>query len=180
MISSRLGYRCLPRHSMLTRVVRPKTAHPSLCMPGIVQYKRYDAFDAHLDPEVLAEARRWRKGFDWSMLPEGSTTFARSSGPGGQHVNKTETKATSVFPVYELARVLPHALRSALQKSRYYVASSDSLNFQSQTSRSRTSNQEENKSKLWEEILRIYDANVPGETSEAKREKHRNIAKVSF
>lgn len=80
-----------------------------------------------------------------------------------------------MFPVYQLAKVLPQFLRGALQKSRYYVASSDSLNFQSQTSRSRTSNQDENKSKLWEEILRIYDANVPGETSDAKREKHRNM-----
>lgn len=54
--------------------------------------KRYDAFDATLDKEALAEARTWFQSFDMSQLPKGSTTYARSSGPGGQHVNKYGNK----------------------------------------------------------------------------------------
>lgn len=50
--------------------------------------KRYEAFDAHLDKEALNEARAWFAGLNASQLPKGSTTFARSSGAGGQHVNK--------------------------------------------------------------------------------------------
>lgn len=50
--------------------------------------KRYEAFDAQLDKDALEEAREWFKSFDESQLPKGSTTYARSSGPGGQHVNK--------------------------------------------------------------------------------------------
>lgn len=77
--------------------------------------------------------------------------------------------------MHELAAVLPRFLRSGLRDSKYYVASSDSLSFHSQTTRSRTANQAENKSKLWQEVLRMYDAQVPAETSEAKRDKHRNV-----
>lgn len=47
------------------------------------------AFDATLDPEQLAEARKWHQSFQLSSLPEGNTSYSRSSGPGGQHVNKS-------------------------------------------------------------------------------------------
>lgn len=50
--------------------------------------KQYEAFDAHLDKDALADARAWFARFEVSQLPKGSTTFARSSGAGGQHVNK--------------------------------------------------------------------------------------------
>jgi hypothetical protein len=39
-------------------------------------------------PEMLAEARKWHQTFKLSSIPEGKTTYSRSSGPGGQHVNK--------------------------------------------------------------------------------------------
>ncbi len=53
-----------------------------------MRWKRYEAFDAQLDKDALAEARAWFSNFDNSHLPKGDTTFARSSGAGGQHVNK--------------------------------------------------------------------------------------------
>lgn len=49
---------------------------------------RYQAFDADFDPKELDEARAWHKSFNHDSLPKGQTSFARSSGPGGQHVNK--------------------------------------------------------------------------------------------
>ncbi|KAL2151333.1 hypothetical protein VTH82DRAFT_6431 [Thermothelomyces myriococcoides] len=49
------------------------------------------AFDATLDPEQLAEARKWHQSFQLSSLPEGNTSYSRSSGPGGQHVNKSRS-----------------------------------------------------------------------------------------
>lgn len=52
------------------------------------RFKRYEAYDSQFDENLLEEARSWYKAFDASKLPEGSTTYARSSGPGGQHVNK--------------------------------------------------------------------------------------------
>lgn len=50
--------------------------------------KRYEAFDANLDKEALAETHAWFSKLDKSQLPKGDVKFARSSGAGGQHVNK--------------------------------------------------------------------------------------------
>lgn len=58
------------------------------------RYVRHQAFDASLDPDELAEARKWHRSFQISQLPQGNTSFSRSSGPGGQHVNKF----VSLFP----------------------------------------------------------------------------------
>lgn len=58
---------------------------------------RYQAFDAAFDPDELAEARRWQQSFNESSIPRGDTTFARSSGPGGQHVNKSVVSMVSSF-----------------------------------------------------------------------------------
>lgn len=49
---------------------------------------RYQAFDSAFDREDLDEARKWHDSFRLSSIPKGSTSYSRSSGPGGQHVNK--------------------------------------------------------------------------------------------
>ncbi|KAG5985159.1 hypothetical protein E4U55_000795 [Claviceps digitariae] len=142
-----------------------------------VRLKRYDAFDAQFDKEALCEARSWFQTFDPSQLPKGSTTYSRSSGPGGQHVNKTETKATTVYGVKELLSLLPKHLHSSIRSSRYYVANNDSLTFHDQSQRSRTANENENRRKLMDEITRIYQATTPAETSLAKKKKFESIGK---
>ncbi|KAG5952829.1 hypothetical protein E4U53_007884 [Claviceps sorghi] len=137
-----------------------------------VRFKRYDAFDAQFDEEALREARSWFQAFDASKLPRGSTTYARSSGPGGQHVNKTETKATTVYGVKELLSLLPKNLHNGIRCSKYYVANNDSLTFHDQSQRSRTANEKENRRKLAAEILRIYHSTTPAETSVATKKKY--------
>ena len=49
---------------------------------------RYQAYDSGFDPDDLQEAREWKKRFEKSRLPKGQTSYSRSSGPGGQNVNK--------------------------------------------------------------------------------------------
>lgn len=157
--------------------------------------KRYEAYDAQLDRDALVEARSWFQKFDASQLPRGNTTYARSSGPGGQHVNKyaaapaliddwdlvltegqrTESKAITVFPVKELLSVLPSSLHSSVRASKYYTASNDSLTFQAQTHRSRTANTDENRKKLLDEVTRMYQENTPAETSGEKKKKHQEV-----
>ena len=157
---------------------------------------RHQAFDAAFDQDQLAEARKWRQSFQPSSLPEGNTTFARSSGPGGQHVNKlvhhliwpykvskkshvltmtmtrTETKATTVWPVSKLFAVLPKIMHSGIRSSKYYSQRNDSLMFQAQTQRSRTANADENRQKLFDELKSLYERTVPGETSVDKTRKY--------
>ncbi|KAM0460681.1 hypothetical protein ACHAPV_001290 [Trichoderma viride] len=153
----------------------PRQPRPLLSQS--IRFKRYEAFDARLDQDALAEARLWYNSFDASQLPKGSTTYARSSGPGGQHVNKTETKAITVYPVNELLGVLPRFLHPAVRSSKYYTAGNDSLTFAAQTHRSRSANLDENKRKLIDEVMSIYRDMTPAETSSDKKKKFQEVEK---
>ncbi|PFH57520.1 hypothetical protein XA68_14906 [Ophiocordyceps unilateralis] len=147
------------------------------CILLTKRHKRYEAYDAQFDPDDLAEARAWYQQFDASQLPRGSTTYARSSGPGGQNVNKTETKAVTAFSAKELLSMLPKYLQPGVRASKYYTAAKDCLTFHAQSHRSRTANAEENRTKLVDELLRLYRDTIPAETSSEKRKKHENIEK---
>ncbi|KAL2023715.1 hypothetical protein VTK56DRAFT_1429 [Thermocarpiscus australiensis] len=138
---------------------------------------RHQAFDASLDREELAEARKWHQSFQVSSLPQGNTSFSRSSGPGGQHVNKTETKATTTWPVSQLLAFLPKLLHAAVRESKYYSKRNDCLTIQAQTQRSRSANADENRQKLFEELQVLYRKTVPNETSPDKAKKYEALKK---
>ncbi|KAH0529518.1 hypothetical protein TsFJ059_004253 [Trichoderma semiorbis] len=166
----------LPKKTVLPAIVS-RQPRLSLSLSQPVRFKRYEAYDAQLDQDALAEARVWYNSFDASQLPKGNTTYARSSGPGGQHVNKTETKAVTVYPVKDLLAVLPKYLHSAVRSSKYYTAGNDSLTFAAQTHRSKSANLDENKRKLIDEVMGIYRDLTPAETSSEKKKKHQEIEK---
>ncbi|KAK6226546.1 peptidyl-tRNA hydrolase domain-containing protein [Colletotrichum tabaci] len=161
----------------ILRSVRPRVGNPLVRPLQPIRWARFQAFEAEFDPEELAKARSWHATFDGSQLPKGQTSYARSSGPGGQHVNKTESKAITVWPVKDLLSVLPKLLHRGIRESKYYTARSDSLTLQAQTHRHREANTEENQHKLIDEVKRIYAETVPGETSPDKKKKHAEIAK---
>ncbi|RKU44468.1 hypothetical protein DL546_002459 [Coniochaeta pulveracea] len=178
------------RYALRLRLCRHLARPPSSFVPHLaytpsspvqsatsVRLIRYQAYDDAFDQDELAEARQWRQSFQPSSLPKGQTTFARSSGPGGQHVNKTETKAITTWPISQLTPLLPKIMHSHLRASKYYTTQKDCLSFQAQDSRSRTANSEENVKKLWEEISRIYEEAVPSETSPEKRQKYAQLRK---
>lgn len=54
----------------------------------LVRTIQHQAYDAAFDQDDLTEARKWYTSFTESNLPKGQTSYSRSSGPGGQHVNK--------------------------------------------------------------------------------------------
>lgn len=159
---------------------------------AVVRTARYQAFDSGLDPEEVSAARSWYQTFQQANLPSGKTVYSRSSGAGGQHVNKytrhrtplstapanagrTESKATTSWTMDELAAVLPKVLHSKLCSSAYYSRGSNALSFQAQTQRNRNANAEENRRKLFEEILRVYEETIPGESSPDKAKKHEAV-----
>ncbi|KAK7707603.1 hypothetical protein SLS64_007122 [Diaporthe eres] len=168
---------------MMTRSLMrlPSLISQPLPLPSAIElapwkrFARYQAFDASFDPDELAEARRWRQAFSEDALPKGTTTFARSSGPGGQHVNKTETKAITNWAVSELSQVVPKLMRPLLRSSRNYVKGKDCISFQAQTKRDRNANADENRAKLLEELQRMYSDAVPGDTSVEKVQKHKAL-----
>ncbi|CAK7222253.1 hypothetical protein SBRCBS47491_004803 [Sporothrix bragantina] len=136
---------------------------------------RYSAFDSGFDPDELKAARQWRQSFTQDALPKGNTTYSRSSGPGGQHVNKTETKAMTSWAVGELSGIVPSLLRPGLRTSRYYTKATDSFTIQAQEQRSRTANTEANRAKLYEEIVALYEAAVPGESRPETATKYKAV-----
>ncbi|KAL2260179.1 hypothetical protein VTK26DRAFT_5912 [Humicola hyalothermophila] len=156
-----------PQPSLASR--RPVNRLLSLSFQKAV---RHQAFDASFDQDELAEARKWHQSFNINSLPQGDTSFSRSSGPGGQHVNKTETKATTTWHVPQLLSRLPKLLHAGVRQSKYYSKRSDCLTIQAQTQRSRSANAEENRTKLYEELQRLYRDTVPGETSPDKAKKY--------
>lgn len=73
-----------------------------------------------VDDEDHALARDWLDAFALEDVPKSSyqVSYARSSGPGGQHVNKTNSKAVVRFDVFRARGVwLPPFLVPALQQS---------------------------------------------------------------
>ncbi|KAG4421390.1 hypothetical protein IFR04_005449 [Cadophora malorum] len=128
----------------------------------------------------LNAAREWFQHFNKSTIPAklGQTTYSRSSGPGGQKVNKTSSKATTVWPIYALQGHIPKVLHQGLRNSNYYVASSDSISIQCDTTRSQTGNRDETFTRLHDEVTRIYKKRVPGITSPEQRQKIEHLKKV--
>ncbi|KAH8593933.1 hypothetical protein B0O99DRAFT_514934 [Bisporella sp. PMI_857] len=122
--------------------------------------------DADLDA-----AREWFSKFNRNTIPESisTTTYSHSSGAGGQKVNKTSSKANTTWPLNLLQHHVPKALMVALRGSRRYVMSSDSIQIQCDSHRSRTDNKTETHRRLWEEIKILYEKNVPGVTSPEKK-----------
>lgn len=59
-----------------------------------------------------------------------------------------------------------------LRSSKHYVKNKDSLSFHAQTGRDRNANAEENRSKLLQELQRMYSDVVPGDTGVEKKQKH--------
>lgn len=141
------------------------------------------------EADELEAAREWYRDFKKGTIPAkiSETSFSRSSGPGGQKVNKwvikpsspkfyslqvrTSSKATTVWPLHALCKYVPKALHQGLRDSRYYVLSSDALAIQCDTGRSQTANKEETHARLHDEIALIYKNRVPGITSPEQRKR---------
>ena len=87
-------------------------------------------------------------------------------------MRRTETKATTVWPVSQLLACLPKLLHAGVRESKYYSKRNDCLTIQAQTQRSRTANTDENLEKLFEELQGLYRNIVPGETSPDKAKKY--------
>ncbi|PVH87957.1 hypothetical protein DL98DRAFT_509474 [Cadophora sp. DSE1049] len=147
----------------------------------IQNYRAYSSqFGNNSEDADLDAAREWFERFNKSTIPAkmGQTTYSRSSGPGGQKVNKTSSKATTVWPLYALQGHVPKVLHQGLRDSNYYVASSDSISIQCDTTRSQTGNKEETYTRLHDEITRIYKRRVPGITSPEQKQKIEHLKKV--
>ncbi|KAH0291208.1 hypothetical protein KCU62_g2961, partial [Aureobasidium sp. EXF-3399] len=128
--------------------------------------------------DELDVARRWLASFDAETIPRNicDVSFSRSSGPGGQNVNKVNSKATLRLPLSALLPMLPAVLRPAVAKSRY--SAKDDLVIQADDSRKQNENVHRCFVKLNEMIVQAGREVVPGETSAEQMERVKKLQKA--
>lgn len=100
---------------------------------------------------------------DSLTIPEGELAFeaSRSGGPGGQHVNKTETKVTVVFDI-DASRTLTEEQRERLRtKLATRLAGGSAIRVSSQRTRSQLSNREDALSKLAALVQKALEQEKP-------------------
>jgi ribosome-associated protein len=101
-------------------------------------------------------------------LAELELRFSRSSGPGGQHAQKSETRVEAVFDV-EASTAL-----SDVQKRRVIARAGPVLRAVAQDERSQTRNRELAVERLVEQLrraLKVERQRVPTKPTEASRER---------
>jgi len=113
-----------------------------------------------------------------TSIPEAELRFrfSRSSGPGGQHVNRTETRVELVFDLAHTPSLRENQRARALQRLAPYVDTKGVLHLVSQSSRSQLRNREEVVARfqtLMRGALKVPKKRYPTAPSRAARERRR-------
>ncbi|GAA5989691.1 hypothetical protein JCM10908_000591 [Rhodotorula pacifica] len=98
------------------------------------------------------------------------TSFARSSGAGGQHVNRTMSKAIIRFPLPSSFFIPPYCVRH-LRQTPHYAASPPSLLISASTHRTQHTNLAECFNKLKAVILDAAKRDLVGDTSAEQKNR---------
>ncbi|KAJ6071656.1 hypothetical protein N7499_009670 [Penicillium canescens] len=117
-------------------------------------------------------ARDWLTGLNRQTIPRHicEVSFSRSSGPGGQNVNKVNSKATLKVPFDSLLPLVPPLIYQSLRTSRYVAERAQCLVIQSDEERKQANNVEACFDKLYQLLKNTAKEVVPGETTQAQRE----------
>ncbi|KAH8983881.1 hypothetical protein EDB92DRAFT_1803521 [Lactarius akahatsu] len=123
----------------------------------------------------VAAARDWLKGFGGCSIPRAAVdiTFSRSSGPGGQNVNKVNTKSTLRCALD--SSWIPLWAHDGLLASPYFVRSTRSILLTSTLHRSQAQNVDDCLSKLHALISSASSRPFQDEPSEVQRERVRTL-----
>lgn len=110
------------------------------------------------------------------LLPELVFTTSRSSGPGGQNVNKVNTKVTLKFDVRQSVALRPEQKELILKKIGSRLTKEGVLLITAQDKRSQLQNKEEVLQKLDELFIKIFTPKKQRKaTKPSKAAKHARI-----
>ncbi|KAI5806132.1 peptidyl-tRNA hydrolase domain protein [Geopyxis carbonaria] len=150
------------------------TVRSSIITPKFYSSWREETFSKWKDDEEIAKAREWVNSFKESDIPRKNCvlTFAASSGPGGQNVNKLSTKATLHLDLASKGDFLPpYILRKVRENSRH-LTKKDEIVVQCDESRKQSDNTEHAFHRLYTILKACVEHDLPGETSP---EKHKHV-----
>ncbi|CCX33282.1 hypothetical protein FPQ18DRAFT_379342 [Pyronema domesticum] len=128
--------------------------------------------------EELEEARHWIEKFKVEDIPRKccTVTYASSSGPGGQNVNKLATKATLHLKLNEDAKkFLPEYVLRKVRENSKAVTKNDEIVLQADESRKQTENSDAVYRRLHSILVDAVRMDVPGVTS---AEQHKRVLKL--
>lgn len=133
-----------------------------------------------VDEAELEAARAWLSKLDPDTIPKEicEVTFSRSSGPGGQNVNKVSSKATLRVSMSQLLQRIPRIMHAPIQSSRYHAAKSDAVVIQADDSRKQSDNVKECYKKLQDMIVQAGREAVPNETGAGQMERVEKLEKA--
>ncbi|TID14440.1 hypothetical protein E6O75_ATG09519 [Venturia nashicola] len=116
-----------------------------------------------VNQDDVEECRHWLSQFDAKTFPRslGKLSYSRSSGPGGQNVNKVSSKATLRVSVKDLLKDLPLLMHEPLYACRYYAKASESLVIQADDSRKQADNAELCWQRLYQLLKEVASIAVP-------------------
>ncbi|KAJ5978685.1 hypothetical protein N7501_002027 [Penicillium viridicatum] len=125
-------------------------------------------------------ARDWLKTLNSKTIPRNicEVSFSRSSGPGGQNVNKVNSKATLKVPLDALLPLVPRLIHHPLRASRYAAERTQCLVIQSDEERKQSNNVESCYDKLYQLLQSSAKEAIPGETSQAQRNRVQKLQKA--
>ncbi|SPO47100.1 uncharacterized protein PSANT_04787 [Moesziomyces antarcticus] len=142
------------------------------------------------DDEMEAR-RRWVSAFEPIQLRRNDldVTFSRSSGPGGQNVNKLNTKANVRLDLSQAGAHAHESLDAAHPRkwltrdivsriakgSPYYVASDHSMLVTSMRHRTQEANVQDALDKMHAHILELAQDGLVGETSQEQRDRVKRL-----
>ncbi|CAI4050793.1 Pth4p SKDI_15G0450 [Saccharomyces kudriavzevii IFO 1802] len=168
----------LVRYSTVLAFLRARHCKEQLCIKHTVRLISNEAI--RKKPELVF-ARDWLKTLSITCLPskEFVLRYDRASGPGGQNVNKVNSKCTLTLPTLSSCAWIPHEVRNIIcsSKFRYYTKSSDSVVIQSDETRSRETNKLKCFEKLVHEIKQTCQ--FPNDTTAETTKKWTNIKEKS-
>ncbi|KAJ3071281.1 hypothetical protein HDU98_005591 [Podochytrium sp. JEL0797] len=124
-----------------------------------------------------AELKYFLSRFTPASIPTDKLTiqYSRSSGPGGQNVNKVNTKAEVRFAVDQAAWIPYTARASLVELNENRINKKGELIFASDRFRTQPANLNDCVSKVYEAVVAAVEARIPPEVDEDKVERIKEL-----